>query len=262
MLFPIESVAREYMNKRFTRASGPEKEKVVKDWRNKVFDSRALVKDFRERAGDPSSKKILDVGFGNGGVSIAFALAGAKVSGVEVEAELEKIAKFHAEAYGAEVELFLYDGHRLPFSDNSFDYAISVSVLEHTTSPTAHLSEILRVLKPGGKCYLAFPNKFWPKETHTGVWFLTYLPASWRPLALRFLKRSPLAENNLHFYSFFDLQYFIGRVRSGPFFWRMIPERGRSQSGFKKTIKNLLEALGFSYKIFLSHILVILEKNN
>ncbi len=262
MPFFIESVAKEYMRKRFALASVSEKEKVVKDWVNKIADSQALVKDFKERVGDPSGKKILDVGSGNGGVSIAFAMAGAKMSGVDIEKELYEIAELHAEAYGVEVKFFLYDGQKLPFAEDVFDYAISVSVLEHTTSPEMYLSEILRVIKPKGKCYLAFPNKLWPKETHTGVWFLTYLPAFLRPFMLRLLKRNPLAENNLHFYTYFDLKRMISCVRLGSFSWQIVPEQGKARSGLKKVIKKILGMFGFSYKVFLSHILVILEKNN
>lgn len=250
------------MRKRFGRASLPEKEKIVRDWVNKIPDSQALVKDFKERVGDPSGKKILDAGFGNGGVSIAFAMAGAEMSGVDIEKELYEIAKLHAKAYGVEVKFFLYDGQKLPFADEVFDYAISVSVLEHTTSPEMYLSEILRVTKPQGRCYLAFPNKLWPKETHTGVWFLTYLPAFLRPLMLRLLKRNPLAENNLHFYTYFDLKRLISCVRAGSFSWQIVSEPGKARSGVKKVIKKTLGRFGLSYKVFLSHILVILEKKN
>lgn len=250
------------MRKRFGRASISEKEKIIKDWVNKIPHSQALVKDFKERVGDPSGKKILDVGFGNGGVSIAFAMAGAKMCGVDIEKELYEIAELYAEACKVEVNFFLYDGQKLPFADDTFDYAISASVFEHTTSPERYLSEILRVTKPKGKCYLAFPNKLWPKETHTGLWFLTYLPARWQPFMVRLFKRNPLTENNLHFYTYFDLKRMISCVRAGSFSWQIVPEQGKARSGLKKIIKKILGMFGLSYKAFLSHVLVILEKKN
>jgi SAM-dependent methyltransferase len=43
----------------------------------------------------------------------------------------------------------------MPFPDNSFDAAWSVWVLEHISQPEKALSEIRRVLKPGGKLYLS-----------------------------------------------------------------------------------------------------------
>jgi SAM-dependent methyltransferase len=44
----------------------------------------------------------------------------------------------------------LADAHALPFRDSSFDCVFSYAVLEHLHSPAVALSEICRVLKPGG----------------------------------------------------------------------------------------------------------------
>ncbi|OHA99969.1 MAG: hypothetical protein A3H52_02980 [Candidatus Zambryskibacteria bacterium RIFCSPLOWO2_02_FULL_39_26] len=262
MSFSIEKVAKDYVYRRFTRASTAEKEKIINDWVNKINDSQALVEDFKDRVGNPAGKKILDVGSGSGGVSIAFVLAGANMTGIDIEKELYEIAKLHAENCKVKVNFFLYDGNKLPFSDNTFDYAVSVSVLEHTTSPENYLSEILRVVKLGGKCYLAFPNKFWPKETHTGIWGLTYSPAFMRSIIIKILRKNPLEENNLHFYTYFDLMRMIKTVKTGEFSWYLIPEQGKAKSGIKKIIKDLLSIFGLSYKVFLSHVLVILEKRS
>jgi SAM-dependent methyltransferase len=48
-------------------------------------------------------------------------------------------------------------GERLPFKDNSFDGIISVAVLEHVRDPFACASEIIRVLRPGGRLFCAVP---------------------------------------------------------------------------------------------------------
>ena len=42
----------------------------------------------------------------------------------------------------------------LPFPDNSIDLVFSNGVLHHTTNPFLGISEIRRVLKPGGSCWL------------------------------------------------------------------------------------------------------------
>lgn len=49
------------------------------------------------------------------------------------------------------------DGHLLPFKDNAFDAVISEAVLEHVHSPSRVVSEIYRVLKPGGYICIAVP---------------------------------------------------------------------------------------------------------
>ncbi len=55
------------------------------------------------------------------------------------------------------LELFAYpevdvvtDGGALPFADSTFDAVLSEAVLEHVRDPGAYLSELRRVLKPGG----------------------------------------------------------------------------------------------------------------
>jgi SAM-dependent methyltransferase len=48
-------------------------------------------------------------------------------------------------------------GDDLPFCDNTFDAVISVAVLEHVKDPFKCASELLRVLRPGGKIVCAAP---------------------------------------------------------------------------------------------------------
>ncbi len=49
------------------------------------------------------------------------------------------------------------DGHRLPFADRSVDWVLLVAVLEHVEDPRRVLAETMRVLKPGGRVYVAVP---------------------------------------------------------------------------------------------------------
>lgn len=261
MEFSINKIAREYIYKRYPNASVPEKEKYINDWNNKERDSAYLVKDFIKRVGPVSGHKILDVGCGNGGVSIAFARAGAEVYGVEVEQELYEISKIHSESVGLKPSFYLYDGEKLPFNDSFFDYAVSVSVLEHTDDPKHYLKEILRVVKPDGLIYLGFPNKLWPKETHTGLWFLTYTPKFFRPYFIRFFNKNPLEDNNLHFYGYFDLKNILNQISLEGYGWSIVEESGESKNPLKNFIKQILKIFGLHYKVFLPHILLILKKD-
>jgi len=49
------------------------------------------------------------------------------------------------------------DIHRLPFKDNSIDAVMSIAVLEHVREPAKVLSEVHRVLKPGGLVFSVIP---------------------------------------------------------------------------------------------------------
>ena len=52
---------------------------------------------------------------------------------------------------------YYYDGKSIPFKSNTFDCAICNQVLEHVFNPSQFISEINRVLKPGGRLLLTVP---------------------------------------------------------------------------------------------------------
>lgn len=54
------------------------------------------------------------------------------------------------------------DALRLPFPDGAFDAVVCSEVLEHIPDHGAALSEIARVLKPGGRLGVSVP-RFWPE---------------------------------------------------------------------------------------------------
>jgi ubiquinone/menaquinone biosynthesis C-methylase UbiE len=57
-------------------------------------------------------------------------------------------------------EAFILEGDALPFGDRSFDACVSNYVLEHVVNPEMHISEVARVLKPGGVYLFRTPNLF------------------------------------------------------------------------------------------------------
>lgn len=49
------------------------------------------------------------------------------------------------------------DGCRMPFSEGSFDMAVSFDVIQHVATPDQMLDEMVRVISPGGHVLLTFP---------------------------------------------------------------------------------------------------------
>ncbi len=48
-------------------------------------------------------------------------------------------------------------GEQLPFADGTFDMVVSIAVLEHVRDPFRCAAELYRVLKPGGRLFVAVP---------------------------------------------------------------------------------------------------------
>lgn len=124
-----------------------------------------------------SAERILDVGCGTGGTSVALALSslGARsVIGVDADASTLQAARVRAQAYQLDAARLSFQhvpaGHAMPYADNSFDLVTCVSVLEFISSQRHRdhfIAELLRVLRPGGHLFLATPNPFVLHEYHS-----------------------------------------------------------------------------------------------
>ncbi|OGG80381.1 hypothetical protein A3A39_04320 [Candidatus Kaiserbacteria bacterium RIFCSPLOWO2_01_FULL_54_13] len=233
-----------------------EREHLIGDWTTKREEAENVVGDFERRAGPVGSKRILDIGCGNGTFVAAFARAGARATGLEVNPTLAEIARETFKDEGVQAEVRLYDGMTFPFPDNSFDYTFSVSVLEHVSDPRKLLEETYRVLKPGGKFYLAFPNRWRPLETHTGILFLSYLPRNVARFLLRGAwRRNSVDELNLHFLSFWTLKRCLRGIPLS-----IVPEYG-AKTSLRSLIKRMLGFFGIHFSAILGTVMVVLKKS-
>lgn len=97
-----------------------------------------------------AGKRMLEVGFGTGTDLLQFARGGAIVTGVDLTPRSIEIARRRFEVYGLTGEFAIGDGETLSFPDASFDAVYSFGVLHHTPDTPHAVSEIHRVLKPGG----------------------------------------------------------------------------------------------------------------
>jgi len=250
----FEYDARAYTDTFLPRGSSYEKEKFVQDWMKKEKNAKSFVKDFVKAVGSASGKKVLDIGFGNGIILSEFAKVGAITYGLETERSLLSFAEKRFKDINMSSTLKSYDGKSFPFPDNTFDYVYSTSVLEHMSHPGDVFSEISRVLTVGGKFYLSFPNKYAPKESHTGRWFISWLPRTIAQYVLRRLKSSPLEDWNLHFISFFSMKKMAENAGL------KIVYDTYSHSRIKRCIKKVFAYCGVHYGVLLKTIIIVLEK--
>jgi ubiquinone/menaquinone biosynthesis C-methylase UbiE len=68
------------------------------------------------------------------------------------------------------------DATILPFRDESIDVLICNHVYEHVVDSNALLSELWRVVKPGGIVYFGAMNARWPIEPHYNIPMLHFMP--------------------------------------------------------------------------------------
>lgn len=103
--------------------------------------------------------KTLDVGCG-GGFSCEFmAERGAIVSGIDQSEKCVQAAKNHASISGFEIDYRQGLAENMPYDDNTFDVVICVDVLEHVADYKQVVSEVHRILKPGGLFFFDTINR-------------------------------------------------------------------------------------------------------
>ena len=101
-------------------------------------------------ASQPQGAAVLDLGAGTGDLSAEFRRQGAaRVAALDVSAAMLARAE---RKFGADrIDWLQGDAHRLPFPDASFDAVASAFVLRNLPDLERALSEMARVLKPGGR---------------------------------------------------------------------------------------------------------------
>jgi SAM-dependent methyltransferase len=105
----------------------------------------------RARAGE----RVLDVGCGEGRFTAELVAAG--VHGVGIDVAEEPLRRARAAHPGLDVQLIDAFGP-WPLADASFDAVWAGEVIEHVADTAGWLSEIRRVLRPGGRLLVSTPN--------------------------------------------------------------------------------------------------------
>jgi len=115
-------------------------------WAQEGYPLLSKVIDYKLLKG----KKILDIACGTGWSSEQFARAGADVTAIDITPKAVELAKKRFELYSLRAEILVADAENLSFPDNSFDYILAWGCLMHMPNTQKAISEIYRVLKPGG----------------------------------------------------------------------------------------------------------------
>jgi 2-polyprenyl-6-hydroxyphenyl methylase/3-demethylubiquinone-9 3-methyltransferase len=103
-----------------------------------------------ERCAEPFGKSALEVGCGGGILSEEIARMGYNVTGVDPSGPSLQTAAEHARAGGLRIRYQEGTGESIPYPDGTADAVFCCDVLEHVCDLPKVISEIRRVLKPGG----------------------------------------------------------------------------------------------------------------
>lgn len=142
----------------------------------------------------------LDVGSSAGGLSVALAQTGIVMEGIEPSQAGVEVSIMRAQRLGLNNVRFQHGvGENIPFSDNTFDFVISLAVLEHVQNVSAVVEETYRVLKPGGWAYFEVPNNLFPFEGHYKMAWLPMMPKPLAKLYVRARGAYPEFLDSLHY---------------------------------------------------------------
>jgi SAM-dependent methyltransferase len=133
---------------------------------------------FRAVKTSPDGVRVLDFGCGSGRMVKQLRALGYDAHGCDTS--IEGLPNCFLRKIGI-------NPYHLPYEDNTFDFIVSTSVLEHAQNKEECFREIHRILRPGGHSVHIYPGKWYlPSEPHIYVplvsWIWPTVPRWWLAL--------------------------------------------------------------------------------
>lgn len=136
-------------------------------------------------AGVAAGMRVIDVGCGDGALAGVIRKAvGCTVTGVDPNATAIEAANGEFSRRGLSGNFLCAEGYRYPFADGFFDAAVCSDVIEHVREPKSLLTEIRRLLRPGGVLVISTPIRITERpldRLHVQEWFEDEFIALCRP---------------------------------------------------------------------------------
>lgn len=139
-------------------------------------DYRAYLQVILECTGNPMGRTFCEVGCGSGTTSALLAHMGAIVTLVDLSPKALEFAQKHFESLNLKANYYRQDALKMDFTDESFDVVWNGGVVEHfeDDGKIKLISDMRRILKPGGILLIKAPNKWDIPFTLFKIW------AEWR----------------------------------------------------------------------------------
>src|SRR5262245_4533937 len=111
------------------------------------FKEAAQLVAARARPGS----EVLEVAPGPGYFAIEMAKRGYRMTTLDVSESFVRIARQNAVAAGVVVDVRHGNASAMPFAEATFDYIVCMAAFKNFSDPVGALSEMHRVLRPGGE---------------------------------------------------------------------------------------------------------------
>lgn len=120
-----------------------------------------------------AGKAVLDVGCGEGALAVSLHRKGAAVTAADSSWPMVAAARERTGDADCPVALVQAKGEQLPFADASFDLVVAKTVLCFVGDDQPFVSEMARVLRPGGRLVIGELNKWssWSAQRRLRAWF-------------------------------------------------------------------------------------------
>lgn len=114
------------------------------------------------RLGLQPGERVLDVACGTGNLALPSARTGARVTGIDIAANLIAQAEANARAERLEITFDVGNAEQLPYADGAFDTVVTMFGAMFAARPERAGAELVRVTRPGGRLVMAnwTPNGF------------------------------------------------------------------------------------------------------
>jgi ubiquinone/menaquinone biosynthesis C-methylase UbiE len=150
---PAEQYTKEYfeeIDRRFFAATRP-----FMPWTSIPFD--ALI-DYESLRG----KDVLEIGVGCGTHAQLLASHARSFTGIDLTEYASDCTRRRMSVFGLPAKILRMDAETLQFPDNSFDFVWSWGVIHCSANTRQILTEIQRVLRPGGRAItMVYHRNFW-----------------------------------------------------------------------------------------------------
>ncbi len=137
------------------KIGSPEFFAQIRPWMN-PFKFPWIMERIEREASRLQGKHLLEIGCGMGFDSLEFLKRGVRVTATDLTAAAIELTRAHFSSAGVRAEdVRIENALALSFNGNTFDAVWANGVLHHTGDTAKAISEVRRVLKPGGRALIS-----------------------------------------------------------------------------------------------------------